>query len=268
MAFFYVNILAIVQGITEFLPVSSSGHLLLLSELFNQPDQTLQIDVAMHFGSLVAIILYYKKTFISMVSGIHKNVTFNFDHNDARFFRLIILATLPIITAGLFLKSTALIYEIRSLKTIGYGMILFGIVLYFADKYGKQNRVKTDWSFRDALIMGLWQAFALIPGTSRSGNTISGGMFLGFSRESSVNLSMIMSIPTILASSLLLSIDLVDVNLKNSDLPVILLSAFLSFLASLGALYLLMKFVKTRDLTPFVIYRLVLGSVILYIVYT
>lgn len=267
MTFFYVNILAIVQGATEFLPVSSSGHLLILSKIFDQPNQTLQVDVAAHFGSLIAIILYYKNDVASLLSGTVKTFTYEFNHNDARFLRLIFLGTIPVVVAGFFLKSNGLIYELRSLKTIGYGMIIFGIILYLADKYGKQNRVKKDWSFLDALIMGLWQAVALVPGTSRSGNTISGGMFLGFSRESSVNLSMIMSIPTILASSVLLSIDFVTVNFQNSELSVLILSTFLSFLASLAALSILVKFVKTHNFTLFVVYRLLLGMFILYLAY-
>ncbi|MDG2474132.1 MAG: undecaprenyl-diphosphate phosphatase [Paracoccaceae bacterium] len=268
MGFFYISILAVLQGITEFLPISSSGHLLLLSELFNQPEQTLQVDVAVHFGTLVAIILFYKKDFLSLTSGLHKNMTLRFNHNDAQFFRLILLATLPVIFCGLILKLTGLIHEIRSIKVIGIGMIIFGIILYISDKYGKKNRLKSDWTYKDAFIMGLWQTAALIPGTSRSGNTITGGMFLGFSRESAVNLSLIMSIPTILASSVLLSLDFIAIELKNSDLKILLLGAFFSFLAARLTLSLLVRFVKTYSFTPFVIYRLILGLSILYISYT
>ena len=146
-------------------------------------------------------------------------------------------------------------------------MIVFGLILYITDKYGQKNRFKADWTHKDALIMGVWQAAALIPGTSRSGNTISGGLSLGFSRDSSVNLSLIMSIPTILASSLLLSFDLVKVDFKNSDANVLISAASLSFLTALLALTFLVRFVKTYSFTPFVIYRLILGGTILYLSY-
>ena len=267
MGFFYLSFLAIVQGITEFLPVSSSGHLLLLAKLFNQPEQNLQVDVAVHFGTLLAIIIFYKKDFRSLLIGLRKNLSSNFFDSEARFFRLIVLATLPVICAGFMLKFTGLIYEMRSLKVIGFGMIVFGLILYISDKYGKKNRVYHEWSYKDALIMGMWQAFALIPGTSRSGNTISGGMFLGFTRESSVKISFLMSIPTIFASSSLLLIDLIRLDFKGADTTTLLLCTFLSFFASLAALNLLLKYIRKRNFTPFVIYRLILGSLILYLVY-
>ena len=268
MGFFYISFLAIVQGITEFLPVSSSGHLILISELFNQPDQTLQVDVAAHFGTLLAVVIFYRKDFKSLLHGLYKNLTFNFFDNEARFFRLLVLATLPVICCGFILKFTGFIYEIRSLKVIGFGVIIFGIILYLSDKYGKKNRVESDWSFKDAIIMGVWQAFALIPGTSRSGNTISGAMFLGFSRESSVKLSLIMSIPTIFASSVLLFIDFLNTDFENSNYVILLQSALLSFIAAIGTLSILVKFVRTNNFMPFVIYRLMLGSLILYLAFS
>ena len=268
MGFFYISFLAIVQGITEFLPVSSSGHLILISELFNQPDQTLQVDVAAHFGTLLAIVIFYRKDFKSLLQGLYKNLTFNFFNNEARFFRLLVLATLPVICAGFILKFTGLVYEMRSLKIIGFGVIIFGIILNFSDKYGKKNRVESDWSSKDAIMMGLWQAFALVPGTSRSGNTISGAMFLGFSREASVKLSLIMSIPTIFASSALLFIDFVNADFENANYSILVQSALLSFIAALGALSILVKFVRTNSFMPFIIYRLILGSLILYLAFS
>ena len=267
MGFFYISILSVVQGITEFLPVSSSAHLFLISELTNQPAQNLQVDVAVHFGTLLAIILFYRNDTRVLLSGIQKTLTLTFNNSDTKFFHLIVIATAPIIFAGLFLKSTGLIYEIRSLKTIGYTMIIFGFILYLSDKYGKKNRFKNNWSYRDAFIMGLWQAIALIPGTSRSGNTISGGLILGFSRECCVNLSLLMSIPTILASSSLLLFDFVRTDFNDANLSTLSLCSFLSFLTSLAAVNLLVRYVRTNNFTPFVVYRLILGSSILYLVY-
>ena len=267
MGFFYISFLAIVQGITEFLPVSSSGHLLLISELLNQPDQTLQVDVAVHFGTLLAVVMFYRNDFKSLLRGLHKNMVFNFIDNEAQFFRLLVLATLPVICTGFIFKFTGFIYEMRSLKVIGFGMIVFGLILYIADRYGKKNRDNKDWTHKDALIMGVWQAFALVPGTSRSGSTISGAMFLGFSRESSVNLSLIMSIPTIFASSMLLLIDFITIDFENSNVPIIALCVLLSFLSAIIALSILVKFVQNNSFVPFVVYRLMLGSLILYLAY-
>ena len=267
MGFLYISFLAIIQGITEFLPVSSSGHLLLVSQLFNKPEHDLQLDVAVHFGTLLAVVLFYRQDLYFLISGFYENIKRNFNHRDAIFFRLLVIATLPVILAGLVLESTGFINELRSLRIVGYGMIVFGIILYISDKYSPKNRFKTDWTHKDALIMGVWQAAALIPGTSRSGNTISGGLILGFSRSSCVTLSLIMSIPTILASTLLLSIDLIKVNFEDSDVTVLGLATSLSFLAAILALTLFVRFIKSYSFTPFVIYRIVLGSIILYLSY-
>ena len=267
MGFFYISFLAIVQGITEFLPVSSSGHLLLISELLNQPDQTLQVDVAVHFGTLLAVVMFYRNDFKSLSRGLHKNMVFNFIDSEARFFRLLVLATLPVICAGFILKFTGFIHEMRSLKVIGIGMIVFGLILYLSERYGKKTRFNKDWTYKDAIIMGVWQAFALLPGTSRSGNTISGAMFLGFSRVSSVNLSLIMSIPTIFASSMLLLIDFITTDFENSNVQIIALCVLLSFLSAMIVLFLLVKFVRNNSFVPFVVYRLMLGSLILYLAY-
>ena len=267
MGFIYISFLAIIQGITEFLPISSSGHLLLIAQLFDRPEHNLQIDVAVHFGTLLAVVLFYRKDLYFLISGFYENIKQNFNHKDAIFFRLLVIATLPVVLAGLILKSTGLIHELRSLRVVGCGMVIFGVILYIADKYGSKNRLKSDWTQKDAFIMGFWQAFALIPGTSRSGNTISGGLFQGFSRVSCVNLSMIMSIPTILASTLLLSFDLIKVDFKNSNATVLLSASLISFLAAILALTLLVRFVKNFNFTPFVIYRVILGTLIIYLSY-
>lgn len=267
MGFLYISFLAIIQGITEFLPVSSSGHLLLISQLFDKPEHNLQLDVAVHFGTLLAVMFFYRQDLHFLISGFYENIKRNFNHKDAVFFRLLVIATLPVILAGLTLQSTGFINELRSLRIVGYGMIIFGIILYISDRYSRKNRLKTEWTRKDALIMGVWQAAALMPGTSRSGNTISGGLFLGFSRSSCVTLSLIMSIPTILASTLLLSIDLIKVDFENSNTTILILAASLSFLAAILALTLLVHFIKNYSFTPFVIYRIVLGSIILYLSY-
>jgi len=267
VGFIYISFLAIIQGITEFLPISSSGHLLLVAQLFDRPENNLQIDVAVHFGTLIAVVLFYRRDLYFLISGIYENIKLNFNHKDAIFFRLLVIATLPVVLAGLVLQTTGLIHELRSLRVVGCGMVVFGVILYLADKYGPKNRLKSDWRQKDAFIMGVWQALALIPGTSRSGNTMSGGLFQGFSRVSCINLSMIMSIPTILASTLLLSFDVIKVDFKNSNATVLLSASLMSFLAAIIVLNFLVRFVKNYSFTPFVIYRVILGTLIVYLSY-
>jgi len=267
VGFIYISFLAIIQGITEFLPISSSGHLLLVAQLFDRPENSLQIDVAVHFGTLIAVVLFYRRDLYFLISGIYENIKLNFNHKDAIFFRLLVIATLPVVLAGLVLQTTGLIHELRSLRVVGCGMVVFGVILYLADKYGPKNRLKSDWTQKDAFIMGVWQALALIPGTSRSGNTMSGGLFQGFSRVACVNLSMIMSIPTILASTLLLSLDVIKVDFKNSNATVLLSASLMSFLAAIIVLTFLVRFVKNYSFTPFVIYRVILGTLVVYLSY-
>ena len=267
MGFLYISFLALIQGITEFLPVSSSGHLVLISQILNKPEHNLHLDVSVHFGTLLAVILFYRKDVLLLASGFSENVRFNFSHKNALFFRLLIIATIPVIILGLIFKLTGFVDSLRSIKIVGLGMLIFSIFLYLSDKYGKKDRIKSEWSYRDAIFMGLWQSVALIPGTSRSGNTITGALILGFSRESSTNLSMIMSIPTILASSVLLSLDLTRIDSTNLNLSSVALAVFLSFIAALLSLSLLIRFIRTHNFTPFIIYRVSLGIILLYLTY-
>ena len=200
----HLLLIAIIQGLTEFLPVSSSGHLILLPNLSGLQDQGQVIDVAVHVGTLFAVILYFWSDVRSAFFGLGRLAKGRADTDGARLALLLIIATIPVVLFGLALKVTGLDDALRSIAVIGWTMLGFGLVLYWTDQYGGQHLSAKDWTLRHAIYMGLWQAIALIPGTSRSGITISGARMLGYARSDAARLSMLLSIPTIMASGVLL----------------------------------------------------------------
>ena len=200
MSLFHLFMVAVVQGLTEFLPVSSSGHLILLPHLTGHEDQGLAIDVAVHVGTLFAVILYFWTDVRLALSGLPRLATGRADTPGARLAMLLLIASVPVIAFGLILKLTGLYEELRSLKIIGWAMLVFGVLLYWSDQNGETNKDAENWTISDAMTMGVWQAIALIPGTSRSGITITGARFLGYNRHDAAKLAMLMSIPTIIAS--------------------------------------------------------------------
>ena len=267
MTLFQLILVALIQGVTEFLPVSSSGHLILLPNLTGLSDQGLAIDVAVHVGTLFAVMLYFWRDVAVAIGGIPRLLTGRIDTPGARLGFLLILATIPVVIVGLVIKQSGLDEAMRSVAVIGWSMLIFGIVLYWADRTGKEVQTARDWSIRDAIIMGMWQAIALIPGTSRSGITITGARALGYAREDAAKLAMLMSIPTIAASGVLLGIDVVS----EGDASIIKdasIAAGFAFVAALFALSIMMRLLKSVSFTPYVIYRVVLGLVLLWIAYS
>ncbi|WP_300516113.1 undecaprenyl-diphosphate phosphatase [Aliiroseovarius sp.] len=267
MSLLQIFIIAVVQGVTEFLPVSSSGHLILIPSLTGYEDQGQVIDVAVHLGTLVAVVLFFRDDVRAAIGGVPRLVRGRVDTPGARLAFLLLVATLPVVVAGFVLNATGLDDALRSITVIGWTMIIFGVVLYLADKRGGLTKHEGDWSLRDAVIMGLWQALALIPGTSRSGATISGARALGYAREDGAKLAMLMSIPTIIASGTLLGIEVVgtaNVAAARDGL----IAAALSCVAALLALSLMMRLLKSVSFTPYVIYRIALGGVLLWIAYS
>ncbi|MEM7722197.1 MAG: undecaprenyl-diphosphate phosphatase [Pseudomonadota bacterium] len=267
MSLFHLILLALIQGITEFLPISSSGHLVLLPTLTGMADQGQVLDVAVHVGTLGAVILYFWRDVRMGLAGIPRLLTLRIDTPGSKLAFLLMIATIPVMVAGLILHLTGLSEALRSIAVIGWAMLIFGIVLYFADQRGVQaNRVE-DWTTRHAIIMGLWQAVALIPGTSRSGITITAGRILGYDRESAARLAMLMSIPTIAASGLLLGADLAlapEPGLWRDAA----LAAIMAFAAALAALALMMRLLRSVSFTPYVIYRCALGIILLWVAYS
>ena len=266
MTLFHLFLLAVIQGVTEFLPVSSSGHLILLPGLTGMDDQGLALDVAVHVGTLFAVVAYFWSDVKSALFGTFRLLSGRIDTPGAFLALCLILSTIPVVIAGLILHVTGLADAMRSVAVIGWTMLLFGVVLYAADKQGPQIRSGETWTLKHAALMGLAQAFALIPGTSRSGVTITAARALGYDREGSARLAMLMSIPTILASGALLMGDAV----ATADAQVFkdaAIAAVFAFVAAFLALVLMMRLLRSISFTPYVIYRIILGAVLLIYAY-
>lgn len=267
MPLFQLFILAVIQGLTEFLPVSSSGHLILIPKLTNFQDQGQVIDVAVHIGTLGAVIIYFWADVRKALFGCIDIIQGHFKTDGAKLAILLLVATIPVVIAGFIIKITGLSDALRSVKVIAWAMLLFGIVLYFTDQKGTQNKNENDWDIGDAIKLGLWQMIALIPGTSRSGITISGARAMGYAREDGAKIAMLMSIPTIIASGVLLGAEVVS----TADLTAAkdgAIAAGFAFVAALFSLALMMRLLKSVSFTPYVIYRVLLGVVLLWIAYS
>jgi undecaprenyl-diphosphatase len=266
MTLFHLFLVAALQGLTEFLPVSSSGHLILLPRLTGMADQGQVIDVAVHVGTLAAVVLYFRSDVALGLAGLPRLARGRADTPGARLALLLILATIPVVLLGLALKLTGLDERMRSVALIGWTMIGFGLVLWWTDQTGAETRRAEGWTLRHALVMGLWQAVALVPGTSRSGITISAARWLGYAREDAARLSMLMSIPTIVASAVLLGAQVAaDADAAAARDGAI--AAAMSFAAALLALGVMMRLLRSVSFTPYVIYRLALGLVLLWVAY-
>ena len=250
---FEVIILSIVQGITEFLPISSSAHLILVSKYFNSSNASLSLDVSLHLGSLLAIIFYFRKEL------------YDFLENKKLFFK-IVLSSIPVMIIGFILVKLNLIDYLRNYKVIGWTTIIFGILLYFCDQTEVKKSLNKNFNYITALYIGCFQILSLIPGVSRSGIIISGARFFNFSRVDSVKISFLLSIPTLTAVSLFnIQTLIVEKNLHSSVLN--LLAIFLSFLFSYITIKFLIKFLRKFSLVSFVIYRIILGLIILFYSY-
>lgn len=267
MPLLHIAIVALIQGFTEFLPISSSGHLILLPILTGLQDQGQAMDVAVHVGTLGAVMLYFRHDVARVLNGLPKVARRQIDDQNAWLALCLIIATVPVVLGGLLMHLTGLDAAVRSLSVVAWATIVCGIVLYWADRTGANDRTADDWSMKHALIMGLWQVIALIPGTSRSGITITGARQLGYTRHDAARLSMLMSIPTIIASGGLLSIE-VAAEMNTALARDAAIGAAFAFVAALAALYFMMRLLRTVSFTPYVIYRMVLGVALLAIAYS
>ena len=248
-----ILILATIQGISEFLPVSSTAHLVLFSQYYEFSNQNLLIDISLHLGSLIAIIFYFRKDL------------FNFVQNKS-FLIKIILGTIPIIPVGYILYQTGLINHLRSLEVIGWMSLIFAILLYISDKFKITKKIDIEFTNRSAIIIGLFQILALIPGVSRSGITITSGRLLGFSRFDSAKISFFLSIPTLGAASLLGIYSIYKEGSTELNFLAIIAVIF-SFIFSYFTITLFLNFVKKFSLNVFIIYRIILSLFILAVVY-
>ncbi len=248
-----IFILSLIQGVSEFLPVSSSAHFVLFSEYYEFNNQNLLIDISLHLGSLIAIIFYFRRDL------------FNFVQNKS-FLIKIILGTIPIIPVGYILYKTELINFLRSLEVIGWMSLIFGILLYISDKFEITKKIDTEFTNSSAIIIGLFQVLALIPGVSRSGITITSGRLLGFSRLDSAKISFFLSIPTLGAASLLGIYNIYKEGSAELNFLAIIAVIF-SFIFSYFTIVLFLNFIKKFSLNVFVIYRIILSLFILAVVY-
>lgn len=248
-----IFILALIQGITEFLPVSSSSHLIIFSNYLNFQNESLTIDVCVHIGSFFAVLAYF-----------HRDI-FNFIENKKLLIK-IVLASIPVMVLGFLLVQTNIIQELRNLKIIGWTTIIFGILLFISDKFNLEKSIEKNFSFQSAIIIGLFQMMSLIPGVSRSGITITAARLLNFKRYDSAKISFLLSIPTLAAVSVFGLNDLISS--KSLNFTILNLTAILfSFICSLITIKYFLKFIKRFSLNLFVIYRIILGLVLLVLAY-
>ena len=258
----HLMLLSALQGLTEFLPVSSSGHLILFSKFTTFPDQGLAFDVAVHVGSIIAVMIYFSETIWEMLKGVAKTYFIpNFKNPGSKLAWLIVIGTIPAVIAGLFLVENGT-DELRSARLIGWTMLSFGIVLFIADQIGMTIRKIEHLTALDAVLIGLAQCLALIPGTSRSGITITMGRFLGLERREAAKFAMLLSIPTIAGAGALVGWELYQQG-NMAEIIYAMDGITYSFIASVLAIYIIMWWLKKSTFLPFVIYRLCLGSYLL-----
>ena len=248
-----ILILSIIQGVSEFLPISSIAHLVLVSKYYVFNNQNLLIDICLHLGSLLAIIIYFRDDL------------FNFIKNK-KFLIKILIGTIPIIPIGYIFFQTGIINQLRNLEVIGWTSFAFGILLYISDKTKIKKKIETDFSNRAAIFIGMFQVLALIPGVSRSGITITSGRLLGFNRYDSAKVSFLLSIPTLLAASILGIYNIYKESSPELNFLAIIAVIF-SFIFSYVTIALFFKFIKKFSLNMFIIYRIILSLFILGIVY-
>lgn len=257
-----VVILALVQGLTEFLPISSSAHLILVPVLTGWPDQGLAFDVAVHAGTLVAVIAYFRNELLRMTLAGVASLGGRWSA-DAKLAWLVVLGTVPVVIAG-FLGKGFIETHLRSPLVIATTAIVFGLLLWWADWRGKRVRDERSLSWRDAAFVGVAQAVALIPGTSRAGITMTAGLMLGLTREAAARFSFLLSIPTLLASGVLVTRDLMASG-ETTDWSVLGLGALLAGVSAYACIYVFIRLLSRTGMLPYVIYRVLLGLVLFWV---
>ncbi len=263
MTWLQVVVLAIVQGISEFLPISSSGHLVLVPVAFGWTDQGLAFDVAVHFGSLIAVCLFFWDDIKAMIRGGFSLLGMNFDGPEARMALGIGLGTIPAAVAGLTLAGW-IEANLRDPSVIVFTLAGYGILMVVADRLGKRDKNISDITLKHAFIIGCAQALALIPGTSRSGITITAGRFLGFDRRDAARFSFLLSVPVILLATIF---EMGSLVVRDAEVPwaqfgvAVVVSAIVAYIS----IDFFMRFVTRIGLLPFAAYRIVLAAIILYL---
>tara|TARA_B100000161_G_scaffold226335_1_gene172545 strand:+ start:93 stop:851 length:759 start_codon:yes stop_codon:yes gene_type:complete len=248
-----ILILSLVQGITEFLPISSSSHLILISDFLDFKNQNLSIDVSLHIGSFIAVLSYFYKDIL------------NFFDNKILFFKIFI-SSIPLMIIGFFLVETGFVEKIRNLKIIAWTTVIFGFFLFLSDKFKLEKNIEKNFTMKSAIFIGLFQVLSLIPGVSRSGIAITASRLLNFKRVDAAKISFLLSIPILGAVSLFGLKNLIFS--ENSYFTVSnLIAIFFSFLTSLITIKYFLIYIKKFNLNIFVYYRILLGLILLAIAY-
>jgi undecaprenyl-diphosphatase len=248
-----IIVLSLIQGITEFLPISSSSHLIIVSEYLEFNNKNLEIDVSLHIGSFLAVIVFFRKDI------------FNFVQNKDLFLKILI-ASLPVMIAGYLLIRFNFIDQIRNIKVIGWTTLIFGILLYLSDRSDITNKINSNFTLKSAVLIGFLQILSLVPGVSRSGISITGARVLKFNRYDSAKISFLLSIPTLAAVSIFGLNNLVKSESFNFSF-LIMISIIFSFLFSFITIKYFLRYIKKSSLNIFVIYRIVLGLILLILAY-
>ena len=248
-----ILILSIIQGVSEFIPVSSASHLILVSKYYAFANQNLLIDICLHLGSLLAIVLYFWKDLFNLI-------------RNKSFLTKILIGTIPIIVVGYILFQTGIMDQIRSLEIIAWMSLIFGVLLYISDKSKINKKIDLNFNNKSAIFIGLFQVLALIPGVSRSGITITAARMLGFDRFDSAKISFFLAIPALGTASLLGIYNIYKVGSAELNFLTIIAVIF-SFIFSYITIALFLNFIKKFSLNVFIIYRLILSLFLLYIVY-
>ena len=247
-----IVVLSLIQGVSEFLPISSSAHLIIVSSLYEFKSSSLLIDVSLHLGSLLAIIFFFRKELFNI-------------RNNHKLLLLIIIGSIPLVIVGYFLHSTGFIYLLRDMKIIAWTTLVFGILLYFADQNRFDKKMSSDLNFKTIFYIGLFQTLALIPGVSRAGITITIARLLKFNRYDSSKISFLLAIPALGGASVLSLKDILDQSFDFNYF--ILLSITLSFLFSYFTVKFFLKYISKFSLNIFIIYRILIALFLLILIY-
>ncbi|MDP3582910.1 MAG: undecaprenyl-diphosphate phosphatase [Ignavibacteria bacterium] len=277
MNFFEAIVLGIIQGLTEFLPISSTGHLTVAGKLMNliseqNPQQWTSFIAVIQLGTLLAVVVYFWRDIISIIRDFLRDNWFNHIkfsdqtlHSKMGWY--LVIATLPVVVIGLGFKDIIEGIFTKNLYVIAASLIVLAIILAFAEKFAKLNRKNDDLNWRDALIIGIAQAFALIPGSSRSGTTITAGLFLGFNRETAARFSFLMSIPAVAASGLLQFYQATKYIDKTGFIDLII-ATIVSGVVGYLSIEFLLKYLKTKSMFVFIVYRIIVGVAIIVLLAT
>ena len=250
--FLEIFILSAVQGISEFLPISSSAHLILISSFFELKTNSLLIDISLHLGSLIAIVFYFRKDLFDL-------------NNNRKYLNLILFGSIPLLIFGYILHTSELIYLLRNVKIIAFTSLFFGIILFFSDQAKTEKNISTNLDFKSIIFIGLFQILALIPGVSRAGITLTAARFLKFNRVDAAKISFLLSIPALAGASFLGLKDLIDQPIEINYL--IIFAIILSFLFSFITVKFFLNFINKFSLNIFIIYRILLSLILFGIIY-